>query len=394
MGALDGVKVLEFSHYIAGPFCGQILADHGADVIKVEPIEGEPGRNHNSIVGEKNFFFPTFNRSKRSLAVDLKNPEGFEVVKQLISTADVLITNYAVGVPERLGIGYESVAAMNPGIVMVHLSGFGLTGPYRSKNAFDSILQAMCGLNDLTGEPDGPPLRTGLFVADHIGGFQAVIGVIMALYSKKITGKGQLVDVSMLDAMVSMLAYNIPLAKMLNYIPRRAGNHLSNTFTTYSPCKDGYVIISAVSPKMWKSLCKIIGHEDWAEDASPYATVEGRLENYDYLEALIGDWTQQRSRVEILDLMGRNTIPCAPIYSVYDVVNDPHLQQRGMIMPLKHKVCGEIVVPGTAIKFCGTPSRQPHPAPELGEHTEEILSELGYAPENVIKMKADQIVKW
>src|SRR5699024_8696105 len=214
MKALDGIRVLDCTHFIAGPYCSQTLADHGADVIKIEPINGEPSRKANPMHDDFSVYFASMNRNKRGLAVDMKSEQGKQMMHKLVETADTLVTNYSVDITDKLGIDYKTISKINPKIIMVHITGFGLTGENKDRSAFDGIVQAMSGIAHLTGEHDGPPKKAGLFIADHIAGFHGVIGALLALQARNISGKGQLVDVGMLDSMVSMLAYNLSLVSI------------------------------------------------------------------------------------------------------------------------------------------------------------------------------------
>src|SRR5699024_6838302 len=266
MKALDGIKVLDFTHFIAGPYCSQTLADHGADVIKVEPINGEPSRTAYPVHESNSVYFAAMNRNKRGMAIDMKSIEGKKIVKKLLKKSDIVVTNYSVGDPEKLGIDYETISEINLKVIMVHITGFGLSGNRKNNSAFDGIVQAMSGISHLTGDSDGAPKKAGLFIADHIAGYQGVIGALLALQSHGKTGKGQLVDVSMLDGMVSMLAYNLSLVSLFDKEPHRAGNRSTNVFATTFPTKDGYVYIAPIAEKMWVSLCELIDKPEWARE--------------------------------------------------------------------------------------------------------------------------------
>jgi len=392
MGALQGITVLDFSHYIAGPHCSQILADHGADVIKIEPVTGEASRKNNPVLGDISLYYASMNRSKRGLAVNMKSPEGQEIIKRLVSRADVLVTNYAVGVPERLGIDYETVSAINPRIVMVHISGFGLTGPNRHNSAFDGMIQAMSGIVHLTGDRNGPPMKTGLYIADHISGMQAVIGVLLALNARNTTGKGQLVDVSMLDSMVSMLAYNLTDAKVNGTNLHRTGNRSTNVFATTFQTLDGYLYIAPLTERMWQDLSGVMGHPEWAEPGSPYATMNGRLANYDELDRAMSEWTTKRTTKEIVQMLQKVQVACGPVQSIDEVVEDPQLVERGMIQTMNIPECGDIIMPGIPIKLSDTPSDASFRPPYLGEHNEEVLTQLGFSAEEIDNYKAAKAI--
>ncbi|WP_153731791.1 CaiB/BaiF CoA transferase family protein [Sporosarcina obsidiansis] len=375
MGALDGIKVLDFTHYIAGPHCSQILADHGAEVIKIEPLTGEPSRYANPMHKGSSIYFQAMNRNKRTLALDLKSKEGKKVIRKLIQTSDVLVTNYSVGVPERLGIGYEEVSKLNDKMIMTHITGFGLTGPMKDYGAFDGIIQAMSGVAHLTGEKDGQPLKTGLFIADHIAAFQGAIGVLLGLASRSRTGKGQLVDVGMYDSLVSMLAYNLSLASVFDKVPNRAGNRSTNVFATTFKSKDGYLYIAPLTENMWIDFCSVIGKPEYAEI---YSTTNSRLKDYDYLESEVNKWTGARTTNEIIDLLRERKIACGKVNSINDLLEDEQLKERNMLLSLELEG-DEIIVPGVVIKLSDDKDRKENPAPPIGYNTEEILKELGYS---------------
>lgn len=379
MGALDGIKVLDFTHYIAGPHCTQILADHGAEVIKVEPIQGEPSRYSNPMHKGSSIYFASMNRNKRTLALDLKSKEGKEVIQKLIKTSDVLVTNYSVGVPERLGIGYEEVSKLNEKMIMAHISGFGLTGPMKDYGAFDGIIQAMSGVAHLTGEKDGTPLKTGLFIADHIAAFHGAIGVLLALVSREKTGKGQLVDVGMYDSLVSMLAYNLSLVSVFDKVPNRAGNRSTNVFATTFKSADGYLYIAPLTEKMWIDFCSVIEKPHFAKK---YAAMNDRLDHYNYLEDVVNEWTSKRSTDEVVRILREHKIACGKVNSVNDLLDDEQLKERNMLLSLELEG-DEIIVPGVVIKLSGDGERIEKPAPSIGFDTKDILKELGYTNDEI-----------
>lgn len=379
MGALDGIKVLDFTHFIAGPHCSQILADHGAEVIKIEPLQGEPSRYANPMHKGSSIYFQSMNRNKRTLSLDLKSKEGQEVIRKLIKKSDVLVTNYSVGVPERLGIGYEEVSKINEKIIMAHITGFGLTGPMKDYGAFDGIIQAMSGVAHLTGEEDGPPLKTGLFIADHIAAFHGAIGVLLALVSRNATGKGQLVDVGMYDSLVSMLAYNLSLVSVFDKVPNRAGNRSTNVFATTFKAADGYLYIAPLTDKMWIDFCSVIGKPEYAEK---YAATNDRLDNYDYLERIVNEWTGTRSTAEIVGILREQKIACGKVNSINDLLDDEQLKERNMLLSLELEG-DEIIVPGVVIKLSADKERKEKPAPPIGHDTESILKDLGYTDKEI-----------
>lgn len=392
MLSLEGIKVLDFTHFIAGPSCTQTLADHGAEVIKVEPLQGEASRVAYPMYEDDSIYFASFNRNKRSMSIDMKSTQGKQIVKYLLKSTDILVTNYAVGVPEKLGIDYDTISEINPKLIMVHITGFGLTGKKRKDSAFDGIIQAMSGIAHLTGESDGKPMKAGLFIADHIAGKQGVIGALLALQSRSVTGKGQLVDVSMLDSTVSMLAYNLSLVSVFNEKPRRSGNRSTNVFATTFPTKDGYVYIAPIAEKMWKELCVLIKKPEWANEDSVYNTVNGKLDNYDKLESEITKWTKSKSTSELISILSEKRIACGKVNSIEEVMNDEQIQHRDMLANLDFKGI-DITVPGTVVKMSGENNFKHSNAPSIGEHTEEVLLEFGYSERDIKSLEKNKVIR-
>ncbi|TQR17880.1 CaiB/BaiF CoA transferase family protein [Psychrobacillus soli] len=378
MKPLSGIRVLDFTHYIAGPLCCQTLADHGAEVIKIEPLNGEPSRSAWPIYEDISIYFTTMNRNKKGLALNLKSEKGQEVIKKLIETADILVTNYTTGVPEKLGIDYKTISTINPKISMVHITGFGLTGEKKDKRAFDGIIQALSGSAHLTGEKDGHPMKSGLFIADHIAGLQGVNGALLALQARERSGKGQLVDVAMLDSMVSMLFENLSLVSLLKQSPSRIGNRSRNVFSTTFPASDGYVYIAALSPKMWFDFCDLMGQSEWASENSKYSTVSGRLEDYDELENQITHWTKSKTVIELIRLLESASIPCGKVNSIEDVLNDKHLKDRNMLIDIEIDDI-KVTVPGVVVKLSDSQILLNKKPPVIGENAIDILSEIGYS---------------
>ena len=388
---LEGVKVLDLTHYIAGSFCAQILADHGAEVIKIEPASG-PNRKSYPVYKGFSLYYAAMNRNKRGIVLDLKSSAGREVLHRMVRTADVLVTNYSLGVPEKLGFGYEEISKINPRIIMTHITGFGLTGPRREKNAYDGIIQGMSGLCHLTGYPDGPPLLSGVFVADHVSGIQGALGTMLALYARTVTGKGQLVDVSMLDSVVSMLIYHLSDAAVRKNSPMRTGNRLTNTFAPLVPVQDGWIMIAPLTEQMWTALCRVVGRQEWTDETTGYLDPYKRLDDYEYLEREIAQWSRQRTKSEALDLLEAVGVPCRPVLSIEEIIEDPQLNARGMILPIHIRGVGEVLVPGVPIKFGSASPRPVTPPPHLGEHTKEVLEEYGYSEDEIRKLLEERVV--
>jgi len=383
LGVLDGIRVLEFTHFISGPLCCQTLADHGAEVIKIEPPDGELSRRSLPFYEGQSLYFASLNRNKRSVKLDLKSELGRRAVERLVKTADVIVINYAPGVPERLGIDYETVSKINPRIVMVHITGFGNTGPHKYGTAFDGIIQARSGIAHLTGEKDGPPTMVGLYIADHIAGFQGVIGTLMALKAREQTGKGQFVDISMLDSMVTLLAYHFAEVQLLGVKPFRKGSRFNNNFGGMFATKDGHIIVSPTTEKLWDNFCKALDKPEWTEPDSPYITREGRIEHAAELERLVLDIFKERTTDELVALFEKAGVPCGPVRSVEELLEDPQLIARGALKPVPLSDTSHMIAPGVPIKIAGWEEAPATRPPRLGEHTAEVLAELDFSESEI-----------
>jgi len=395
MTILSGVRVLDLTHYIAGPYCSQLLADYGADVIKIERVEGEVGRTSAPMHDDISLYFASENRNKRGLSIDLKSPKGKDILHRLVETSDVLVTNYGSSVPEKLGFGYETISAINPGISMVHITGFGTTGPYRDYGAYDGVIQSMSGLAELTGHPDGPPTYVGTFIADHIAGLQATLGTMLALFHKERTGKGRLVDISMLDGLVSLLGFSVAEAKLHGIKKQRWGTSDRFQYSKAFPTKDGYVFLGAyinAPEKKWIEFAKLIGKGEWGQSNSPFFLEEGRFKNREILDQIIAEWTMQYTKEEAFQLLQHKGIASSPVNNLDEVIHNPQIQHRQMIQTLP---IGDIQVPVPAapIKIFGNPVKESTIPPDLGEHSEEILAQLGFSENEIEEFITNNIVR-
>jgi len=391
---LEGVKIIDMTHFIAGPFCGQYLADYGAEVIKIEPLTGEYSRSANPMYKDKSLYFAAFNRNKKSLALDLKKSEGKKILSELILDSDVILTNFSPDTPKRLGFDYETISKINPKIIMTHITGFGQTGEYKHKSAFDGIIQAMSGIMHLTGNPEDPPTKTGIYIADHLAGIQGVIGTLTALIQRSSTKKGQLVDVSMFDSLVSFLSYHLSDAELLGNTPTRAGNDSTNVFATTLKTKDSYIYIAPLTVKMWEDLCTIIGRKEWSSPESEFYHVDGKLRNYEYLKKEIEHWTKQRTTSEVENCLQKYNIACSRINKIEDLIHDPHLNERNMVNEIKiNKKDEKIIMPGIPNKLSDNEEEEDVVfIPELGEHTERILKDMGKNKEEIDKLVKDGVI--
>jgi formyl-CoA transferase len=393
--ALQGVRVVELGTLIAGPFAARILAEFGAEVIKVEaPGTGDPLRNWRKLHQGTSLWWSAQARNKRSLAADLKQKEGQEIVRALARRADVLIENFRPGTLEKWNLGYDELARDNPGLVLVRLSGYGQTGPYRDRPGFGAIGEAMGGLRYMTGHPDRPPARVGVSLGDSLAALYGVIGALVALQHRQVNGgKGQVVDVALYEAVFSMLESTLPEYGMTGYVRERSGGALpgitpSNTYQ----CKDGaYVVIGANADSIFKRLMNAMDRRDLASDPG-LADNSSRSKRADELDAAIGAWTSRLDLDEVLARLHAAEVPAGRIYSIADIVRDAHYQARGMIERARLVSGEEVLLPGIVPQLSATPGRTRWIGPRLGEHTAEVLRELGYDEDRQRDLRARGIV--
>lgn len=376
---LQGIRVLEMGHYIAVPFCAQILADQGADVIKVEPPTGDASRGQEAYSYD-DLYYHALNRNKRSVKLDLKQPDEQARLAGLIRTADVLVTNYAVGVPERLGFGYEQVRAINPNTVYVQSTGFGIDSPYARRLAFDGIIQAMSGLMHLTGEPDGQPMLAGVFVPDHVTGLYAALAVMFGLSRRQATGTGNFTDLAMFDVMTSFLGPTIAEVLQLGEQPRRVGSRVRRSYAGTYPASDGDVYLAPLPQRMWANLAALIDRPELLDHFPDPAAPDTRLEHRERLDGLIAEWTSARTVAEIEEAMREIGVACSAIFSVEQLTEDEHISHRGMIrsIPRQGGDGGRIYVPGSPLPV--VESTYDHAPPTIGQHNAELLDEPADRP--------------
>jgi formyl-CoA transferase len=392
--ALQGLRVVELGTLIAGPFAARLLAEFGAEVIKIEaPGSGDPLRNWRQVRDGTSLWWYAQARNKRSVTVNLKEPEGQEIVRALVRRADVVIENFRPGALEKWNLGYEALARENPGLIMVRLSGYGQTGPYRDRPGFGAIGEAMGGVRYLTGHPDRPPARAGISLGDSLAALYGVIGTLLALHHRQANGgKGQLVDVALYEAVFSLLESTLPEYGMTGFVRERSGGALpgitpSNTYR----CKDGaYVVIGANGDSIFKRLMRLMGREDLAADPQ-LADNAGRTRRAEELDAAIGAWTARRGLDEVLELLNGAEVPAGRIYSIADIARDAHYKAREMIQAVPVGA-EEVLLPGIVPKLSATPGEIRWAGPKLGEHTVEVLLELGYDEEKQRTLRAKGII--
>lgn len=377
---LQGVRVLELGTLVAAPFAGKIFAEFGAEVIKVEPPEkGDPLRNWRTMHHDTSVWWYVQARNKKSITVDMRNEEGQEIIRSLAREVDIVIENFRPGTLEKWGLGYEVLSGINPGLIMVRISGYGQTGPYSSKPGFGSVAEAIGGLRYLTGFPDRPPVRVGIAIGDLTAGLYAVIGALMALHarSRSPEGRGQLVDVALYEAVFSLLEGVLPEYDLKGVVRERTGSSLpgiapSNTYL----CADGkYVVIGANGDSIFKRLMHAIGRSDLAEDPR-YATNQGRAENVAFIDQVIEEWTKQHPLQEVQRRLDEAAVPVGPIYSIVEIVEDEHYRARNMLEEIRLPDGETVLFPGVVPKLSETPGGHEWVGPRLGEHNEEILKGL------------------
>jgi len=396
-GPLAGIKVLELGTLIAGPFAARFLGEFGAEVIKVEdPNGGDPLRKWRMLypeAGGTSLWWAVQARNKKSVTVNLKAPEGKKIVRELAREADVVVENFRPGLLEKLGLGYDVLSAENPGLVMVRLSGYGQTGPYRDRPGFGSIAEAMGGLRHITGFPDLPPPRIGISIGDSIAALHAVIGAMMALHHRQATGgKGQVVDVALYEAVFNMMESVVPEYGVYGAVRERTGAALpgivpSNTYA----CRDGQIVIGGNSDPIFKRLMTAIGRSDLANDPA-LAQNDGRVPRTQEIDEAIGAWLTGRTIDEALEVLNAADVPVGRIYSVADMFDDPQYAAREMIQRFKWQGELDIALPNVTPKLSATPGGTRWLGPELGEHTDEVLHGLGYDDEAIASLRERKIV--
>ncbi len=393
MKALENVKVLDLTRVLAGPYTGMILADFGADVIKIEsPGKGDDSRAFGPFVGKESTYFMSLNRGKRSITMNLKSPEAQEVFKTMVKEADVVLENYRPGTMEKFGLGYDELKKINPKIIYSACSGFGHSGPYMKDPAYDVIVQGMGGIMSITGQPGGEPTRVGASIGDITAGLFSAIGVMMALYNREITGVGQKVDVGMLDCQVAILENAIARYTNLGIIPGPIGNrHPSITPFEAFKAKDGYVIIAVGNDTLWAKFCDLIHRPELKEDER-FTSNPKRTENQPALKAILDEVFPSRTVAEWIHDIKAAGIPVGPINTVDKVLADPQVIARNMIVETQHPTAGAVKMAGVPIKMSETPGAVEKPAPILGQHTEEILKEFGYTDADIAKLREDKAI--
>lgn len=401
---LEGIKVIELGQLIAGPFAGKMFAEFGAEVIKIEApaVDGQPGgdplRQWRKLHNGTSLWWYAQARNKKSVTINLRLAEGQEIVRKLTRDADIVIENFRPGTMEKWGLGYERLAAENPGLIMLRLSGFGQTGPYRDQAGFGAIGESMGGLRYLTGYPDRPPVRSNLSIGDSLASLHGVIGAMMALHHRnmnggRISGKGQVVDVALYEAVFSMLESTLPEFDMYGVVRERSGSNLSgivpsNTYLT----RDGqHVVIAANGDSIFKRLCAAMGRDDLGSDPA-LADNAGRAKRAGELDAAIGGWAAEHTAAALLGMLDEAQVPNGKIYSIADIARDPQYLAREMIRQFTLKDGTPLKLPGIVPKLSATPGDVDWVGPELGAHTEEVLSAHGYDAAAIARLRQLKVI--
>jgi crotonobetainyl-CoA:carnitine CoA-transferase CaiB-like acyl-CoA transferase len=394
-GPLKGVTVVELAHIMAGPVCGRMLADMGADVIKVERVPGGDtarGFLPPDVDGEPAAFM-MLNRNKRGIAVDLKAPAGKEIVQRLLKTADVVIENYRKGTMERLGLGYDELSKNNPGLIYCEISGFGRTGPYADRGGFDLVAQGMSGLMSVTGEgPDRPPVKCGPPVTDITAGLLATMGVLAATIERNKTGKGQRVDTSLFEAGITQTFWQsaIALATGVSPTPMGSAHPLNAPYEAFQTA-NGWLTLGAASQVVWQRLPDVLGLPELLSD-SRFLKNEDRMAHRAELADALAPAFKKRSTNDWLERLDAAGVPAGPVLSVGEMLADPQTKAREMLVETEHQRLGPVPTIGFPVKFSETPAAIERGAPTLGQHTTEVLRELGYADSDIDKLVADSVV--
>ena len=392
--ALSGLKVLELGQLIAGPFAAKTLADFGAEVIKIEPPDnGDPLRKWRMLKDGTSVWWQVQSRNKRSLALDLRTPEGQDLVRQLASEADVLIENFRPGALEGWGLSPEVLMASNPRLIVLRISGYGQTGPYRNRPGFGVIGEAMGGLRHLTAEPGRVPVRVGVSIGDTLSALHGVIGILLALQHRHTTGQGQVIDVALYEAVFNCMESLLPEYSAFGAVREPAGSALPGIAPTNAYlCQDGaYALVAGNGDSIFKRLMALIERPNLANDPG-LADNTGRVARVDELDAAIGAWTAQHPVAEVLEALDKAAVPAGRIYTVADIAADPHYQARGMLQTLAMDDGSALTVPGIVPKLSATPGQHRRNAPQLGQDTDQILTEMGLTADQIQSLRARGIV--
>ena len=382
---LEGVRVLDLTNVMAGPYCSMVLGDMGADVVKIEAFPGgDTSRTFDPKINDESYCFSVLNRNKKSLALDMKDPRGKEIFAKLAAKADIITENFRPGVVKKLGIDYEAVRQFNPGVIYASMSGFGQTGPYGKKGGFDIIAQGMSGIMMMTGYPGGRPAKVGIAMNDIASGVTALYGILAAYIGKLRTGKGQYLETSLLEAGLAWTAWEFGAFFGSGEVPTAIGtrHRRSSPYQAYRT-QDGYVTAGASSEKLWKNFCTmVIRKPEWMTDPR-FATAPARLANIDALEGEIEAVFTTKPTAHWVELLDAAAVPGGPVYRYDQILDDPHIKARKMVVEMEHPKMGRVKTLGLPLKSTGELTAIRAPSPWLGQHSEEVLRDIGYADADI-----------
>jgi crotonobetainyl-CoA:carnitine CoA-transferase CaiB-like acyl-CoA transferase len=401
-GALDGLRLVELGQLIAGPFCGQLMADHGCEVIKVEPpakpgnagaeggAEGDPMRQWGR---GKPLWFPVVGRNKKTITLNLRDARGAELLKRLVKKSDFALENFRPGTLEKWGLGYEALSAENPGLILIRVSGYGQTGPYAPRAGYGSIGEAMGGMRNLAGDPSTPPSRVGLSIGDSLAATFACLGAIMALHHRHRTGEGQVVDSAIYEAVLAMMESTVPEYSEAGFIRERTGSILPGVApSNVYPCVDGDILIGANQNSVFARLAEAMGRPELATDPR-YATHQARGERQAELDELIADWTRPQRAAGLLAHLEANGVPAGKIYKAPDMLEDPHFAAREALVHVAHPTFRNLIMQNVFPKLSATPGRVNWPGPPMGAHNHEIYRELlGLHDDDLAGLRAEGVI--
>jgi crotonobetainyl-CoA:carnitine CoA-transferase CaiB-like acyl-CoA transferase len=393
-GPLAGIRVLDFTRVLSGPSASLALADLGAEVLKIEPPEtGDETRLFPPYRDSVSHYFLSINRGKKSIVVDLKTTDGVAVVRELAAKCDVLLENYRPGVMDRLGLGHATLSQINPRLIYCAISGFGMTGPLKDRPSFDIVLQALSGALSVNGEAGGMPTKLGIPLGDLVGGVNGPIAILAALHERHQTGRGRLIDISLLDGMIGMLGYLAQLAFFTGEDPKPQGSQHPNLVPYGAfPASDGSIIVACLMNSFWSRICEALGMLESIDDPR-FATIEKRRDQRLVVNEMISARTRSKSVQELVELFTRHNVPHAPILGVREALSQPQAVDRNMVVETEHAVLGRIPIVNRPIKFPGDPQPVPTAPPVLGQHTDEILTDiLGLTPERIAQLRAAKVV--
>lgn len=393
-GPLTGIKVLSFARALAGPYCTMLLSDLGAEVIKIEePGIGDLGRRNGPFIDGISSYFLSVNRGQKSITMNLRNEQAKRVIFEMVKQVDILVENFRPGVMERLGFGYEVIYKHNAKIIYASISGFGQKGPYAQKPAFDMIAQGMGGTVSITGEAGRAPVRVGFSIGDIGAALYAAVAILAALNERERSGKGQWIDVAMVDSQVALCENACARYFATGEIPHPFGSrHPLITPFQVLPTQDGYIVLITATEEEWQKFCKVARREDLLSD-SRFKSNKDRIANYSFFEPLLNELMKTKTTAEWMALLDPAGVMCGPVNNIAQVVNDPHIREREMVVEVNHPRLGKLKVVGTPMKFSRTPCKIEKACPDVGEHTGEILSSiLKMSPEEIERLREEKVI--